>query len=80
MQIWGFQAGNFYFEARVSNASAANGYIGIMEATEQNPQRVGDGYTNGAIAYKQNGEQYFKYGGATSSSTSFGAIHIQQEI
>ena len=77
----GISTGNFYFEARVSNASAANGYIGIMEATEQNPQRGGGWVSHGAIAYKQNGEQYFKArGSGTSSSTSFGNSYTTGDI
>jgi len=77
----GISTGNFYYEGRVTNASPNDGYIGIMEATEQNPLRGGGWVTHGAIAYKQNGDQYFKgKGSGTSTSASLGDSYTTGDI
>jgi hypothetical protein len=77
----GISTGNFYYEGRVTNASPNNGYIGIMEATEQNPLRGGGWVSHGAIAYKQNGEEYFKEkGSAGSTSSSYGDSYTTGDI
>jgi hypothetical protein len=77
----GISTGNFYYEGRVANASPNNGYIGIMEATEQNPLRGGGWVSHGAIAYKQNGEEYFKEkGSAGSTISSYGDSYTTGDI
>jgi hypothetical protein len=77
----GISTGNFYYEGRVTNASPNNGYIGIMEATEQNPLRGGGWVSHGAIAYKQNGEEYFKErGSAGSTISSYGDSYTTGDI
>ena len=76
----GISTGNFYCEARVANASPANGYIGIMDATEQDPQRAGGWVSHGAIAYKQNGDQYLKPKGGSTTTSSYGASYTAGDI
>ena len=76
----GISTGNFYCEARVANASPSNGYIGIMNATEQDPQRAGGWVSHGAIAYKQNGDQYLKPRGGSTTTSSYGASYTTGDI
>ena len=76
----GISTGNFYCEARVANTSPANGYIGIMDATEQNPLRAGGWVSHGGIAYKQNGEQYLKPRGGSTTTSSYGASYTSGDI
>jgi hypothetical protein len=52
-----------------------------MEATEQNPLRGGGWVSHGAIAYKQNGEEYFKEkGSAGSTISSYGDSYTTGDI
>jgi len=73
-----FNSGKWY--AEFTMGSTTNGYIAVFGTDEINPNMGGGWGQSGAIAYKQNGQQYSLAKGGSSVSASYGASYTTNDI
>ena len=76
---FGISSGKAYVEVYVSSVS--NSFIGVLDISNGlSPTRGGSFTTHGAIAYKQNGDQYSLPVGSSSATASYGASYTNGDI
>ena len=73
-----FSSGKWYAEFTIN--SAGNAYVAIFGTDYINPNLGGSWASNGAIAYRQNGQQYSLAKGGTSVSASYGLSYTTNDI
>ena len=75
---FGISSGKVYAEVYVSSVS--NSFIGVLDIRNLSPTRGGNFTSHGAIAYKQNGDQYSLPVGGSSATASYGASYTNGDI